>query len=317
MLSPFKISRLAKEGGEQDYLRTTNALADTPVQVISREETAKFQQLTVVEDGIERIRYIPHQPKHKTPLIFIHGMWHGAWCWKNYQEKLAETGWESVAISLPGHGHSPEQRPIAEATLGYYLRFIADEVQRHERPPVLIGHSMGGALVQWYLKYVGGLKAAVFVASWTAIDVLQDCLKNAMTIDLLGTALSPFLGYKFQFRSPKVAAKWFLAEQTNPVAQYIQSQLGPESEVVLMQHRPPQWFPPLDDETPKLWLTASEDAIVPFNRSLHSAALYEATHKIVPHAGHDLMLEDNWEESLSYITTWLQNMSTTKALATG
>ncbi|MGH0002998.1 alpha/beta hydrolase [Pseudovibrio ascidiaceicola] len=316
MLSPFKIPRLAKEGGKEDYLKTTNTLTDTPVQVISREETAKYHQITVVENGIERIRYIPHQAKHKTPLIFIHGMWHGAWCWKNYQEKLAESGWESVAISLPGHGHSPEQRPTAEATLGYYLRFVHEEVARHDQPAVLIGHSMGGALVQWYLKHVGGLKAAVFVASWTAIDVMQDCLKNAMSIDWLGTALSPFLGYKFQFRSPKVVAKWFLAERSNPVAQYIQSQLGPESDVVLFQHRPPQWFPPLDDETPKLWLTASEDAIIPFNRSLHSSALYEATHKIVPHAGHDIMLEDNWEESLSYITTWLQNMHTTRALAT-
>ncbi|GHB35010.1 alpha/beta hydrolase [Pseudovibrio japonicus] len=307
MLSPFKISRLVKEGAKQDYLKTINSLTEAPVQVVSQEETNSYRHTTTIEGGIERIRFRPHHPNGAPPIIFVHGMWHGAWCWKNYQQKLAETGWESIAISLPGHGLSPEQRPTAEATLGYYLRFVHEEVQRHDQSPILIGHSMGGALVQWYLKYVGSVKAAVFVASWTATDILKGCLKNAMSIDLLGTALSPFLGYRFQFRSPEITARWFLADETNPVAKYIQSQLGPESEVVLMQHRPPHWRPPLDDKTPKLWLTASEDAIIPFKHSRDSAALYKATHKVVPHAGHDLMLEDNWEESLSLITTWLQN----------
>ncbi|WP_093181127.1 alpha/beta hydrolase [Pseudovibrio sp. Tun.PSC04-5.I4] len=118
-------------------------------------------------------------------------------------------------------------------------------------------------------------------------------MSNAMSIDLLGTVFSPFLGYKFQFRTPKTVAKWFLADKKHPIAFHIQRHLGPESEVVLMQHRPPLWSPPLENKTPKLWLTASEDAIIPFTASQRSANLYGASHKTIPNAGHDMMLEDN------------------------
>ncbi|WP_093181117.1 alpha/beta fold hydrolase [Pseudovibrio sp. Tun.PSC04-5.I4] len=167
MLSPFKISTLAKDGGHSDFLKTKNELSGSPTKVIDRQETAKYHSIVVIEDGIERIRYIPHAKKHEAPIVLIHGMWHGAWCWKYWQEKLAEKGWESVSISLPGHGQSPEQRPIAECTLGYYLYFLKEEIARHKVQPIVFGHSMGGALLQWYLKHVGDVKAAVFVASWT------------------------------------------------------------------------------------------------------------------------------------------------------
>ena len=89
-------------------------------------------------------------------MLFIHGMWHGAWCWESFQRPLAEAGWESVAISLPGHAGSPTQRSLRWCTLGYYLGFIRREIDR-----------LGGALTQHYLAKIGDdLPAAVLVAPW-------------------------------------------------------------------------------------------------------------------------------------------------------
>jgi len=129
-----------------------------------------------VKDGIERIVYMPEVKRFKTPILMQHGMWHGAWCWQSWQELFAEWSWESIAISLPGHGQSPVQRPIRWCTLGYYLKFLAAEIeqlqQRTLQRPILMGHSMGGALTQWVLKYVGDLPAAVLVAPWTSHNML-------------------------------------------------------------------------------------------------------------------------------------------------
>ena len=112
-----------------------------------------------VQDGIERIVYTPEVKRFEMPILMQHGMYHGAWCWQFWQELFAEWGWESIAISLPGHGQSPVQRPIRWCTLGYYLRFLAAEIERLQQRtfqrPILMGHSMGGALTQWVLKYVG------------------------------------------------------------------------------------------------------------------------------------------------------------------
>lgn len=43
---------------------------------------------------------------HSTPLLFIHGAWHGAWCWEKFLSYFAEHGYESHALSLRGHGNS-------------------------------------------------------------------------------------------------------------------------------------------------------------------------------------------------------------------
>lgn len=132
----------------------------------ARDETDEFTRIRKIEDGIEWISYLPRNRKHQTPILMQHGMWHGAWCWQPWQELLARWGWESHAISLPGHGASPEQRPIRRCTLDYYLAFVRDAVNKLPATPVLMGHSMGGALTQWYLRYVGNLPAVVLVAPW-------------------------------------------------------------------------------------------------------------------------------------------------------
>lgn len=114
------------------------------LQQLERRETEGYTVEHVIEDGIERITYTPQTPKFRTPILMAHGMWHGAWCWQQWQALFADWGWTSVAYSLPGHGHSPEQRPIPECTLDYYVSFLRDEVARFTRPPILMGHSMGG-----------------------------------------------------------------------------------------------------------------------------------------------------------------------------
>ena len=119
------------------------------------QETDTFSVQRSINNGIERVTYIPKHRRFETSILMQHGMWHGAWCWQQWQELFAEWGWESHAISLPGHAGSPTQRPVYFCTLGYYLRFLKAEVERLPRKPVLMGHSMGGALTQWYLKYVG------------------------------------------------------------------------------------------------------------------------------------------------------------------
>src|ERR1700744_6815711 len=107
---------------------------------------------TTLDDGIERIVCRPLIPRHPTPILLQHGMWHGAWCWQEWQEILAARGWESHAISLPGHGGSPKRKSVRFSTMQDYLSVLRAEIARFPDPPILVGHSMGGALAQWYLK---------------------------------------------------------------------------------------------------------------------------------------------------------------------
>ncbi len=39
-----------------------------------------------------------------TPILLVHGAWHGAWCWYRMLPALRALGFTPHAIDLPGHG---------------------------------------------------------------------------------------------------------------------------------------------------------------------------------------------------------------------
>jgi pimeloyl-ACP methyl ester carboxylesterase len=181
---------------------------ESGLRLLADRETEHYVMQHTVADGIERSVYTPKQRRHATPIVMQHGMWHGAWAWQWWQPLFAEWGWESVAVSLPGHGASPTQRPIELCTLDYYLGFLKAEVDRFEQPPVLMGHSMGGALTQWYLKYCGDLPAAVLVAPWVSHSTVQDGLLRILSVDpWVGLLTSLAWSATPWVRSPERAAR--------------------------------------------------------------------------------------------------------------
>lgn len=260
----------------------------------------------VIEDGIERISYIPTERRFETPILMQHGMFHGAWCWQPWQELLAQWGWESHAISLPGHGKSPLQRPVHKCTLDYYLGFLRDEVKKLPRQPVLMGHSMGGALTQWYLKYIGQLPAAVFVASWVADSALLDGIWLLIKQD---PAIVPLMMASWDssswIRNPQKAAEKFLGPKAVVTPEELHARLVPESALVLFQHNPPFWSPPINIRTPSLWLAGELDAVVSVPGLRKSARRFGGDFTVIPDAGHNLMMEHNRRRTAEIIHEWL------------
>ncbi|MBN2006258.1 MAG: alpha/beta hydrolase [Anaerolineae bacterium] len=272
------------------------------------EETGAYVMRHTIEDGIERVVYTPKQRRFETPIVMQHGMWHGAWCWSRWQALLAEWGWESHAHSLPGHAGSPVQRPLMSCTLDYYLAFLKDEVLRQSRRPVLMGHSMGGALTQWYLKYVGDdLPAAVLVAPWESHQM--------MSVDSHLRMLRLIPQFYFEVlrtrdawpmvSSPERAAQLLISDHADVTPEELFAKLGTESMVVLFQHNPPFWYPPDHVQTPLLWIAGSADAGLPEPVERRSAEHYYADYFVVEGAGHDVMLEKTYRESAERIHRWL------------
>jgi pimeloyl-ACP methyl ester carboxylesterase len=290
-----------------------------------------------VQDGIERIVYRPEVKRFETPILMQHGMYHGAWCWQFWQELFAEWGWESIAISLPGHGQSPVQRPIRWCTLGYYLKFLAAEIERLQQRtfqrPILMGHSMGGALTQWVLKYVGdpslrpfdraqgklcsgqgsgqatgsgqALSAAVLVAPWTSHSMLGPVFRFSR-LDPIGFLLCILtLTTTPNIRTPQRAARMFITEGAILTPEELQARLGPESLWVLLQYNPLLWSPAQRTGTPMLWLAGGSDVLIIESEERHSAAHYGADYVVVDGAGHNLMMERNYRQTAETIRDWL------------
>jgi pimeloyl-ACP methyl ester carboxylesterase len=259
-----------------------------------------------VYNGIERVTYTPAQRRFETTILMQHGMWHGAWCWRHWQELFAQWGWESHAISLPGHAGSPIQRPTYFCTLDYYLRFLQAEVKRLGCLPILMGHSMGGALVQWYLKYVGDdLPAAVLVAPWASHSTIGG-FARWLKIDPAGMLLAALSSSPAPFvRTPQQAAKKLISTGAVYTPEELHARLSPESAWVMVQHNPPFWHPADQVKTPLLWLAGELDAVVSVESERRSAAFYQADFVVVPGAAHNLMMEHNFRETAETIRNWL------------
>jgi pimeloyl-ACP methyl ester carboxylesterase len=288
-------------------LATQTNQAEPGLSSAEPKETETHTVFHTVEDGIERIVYRPHDRRFQTPILMQHGMWHGAWCWHLWQELFAEWGWESHAFSLPGHAGSPTQRPVALCTLDYYLSFLKAEVERLPQRPVLMGHSMGGALTQWYLKYVGDdLPAAVLVAPWVSHVALRDGLPRFLRLDPVGCLLmmvewsaAPLI------RTPQRAARALISEKAVYSPEALHAKLNPESAIVMYQHNPPFWSPARHVDTPMLWLAGEDDALIGEAAERGSAAYYGADYVVMEKAGHNLMMEHNYHQAADTIHNWL------------
>jgi len=258
-----------------------------------------------IDNDIERIDYIPKKRRFDAPILMQHGMWHGAWCWQLWQELFAEWGWESHSFSLPGYDGSPVQR---FCTLSYYLRFLKAEVERLPQKPVLMGHSMGGALTQWYPKYTeDDLPAAVLLASFAA----KGNIPNPggipwRRLDPLGMLLAAIIGSaQFFIRTPKRAAALLTSPGSVYTPEEVHVRLSPESLWVMCQHNPPFWYPPARVKTPLLWMAVEFDAVLTVENERRSASHYGTDFVVVQGAAHDLMMEHNDRDTAKTIHNWL------------
>jgi len=74
-------------------------------------------------------------------FLFLHGSWHGAWCWHKVVPRIESAGHRAICIDLPGRG----RRPVRPALVG--LKAMVD-VAEGALPPVgkttIVAHSRNG-----------------------------------------------------------------------------------------------------------------------------------------------------------------------------
>jgi pimeloyl-ACP methyl ester carboxylesterase len=103
---------------------------------------------------------------HPAPLHFVHGANHAAWCWdEHFLDFFADKGYRALAVNLRGHGGSPTPKPLRKCSIADYVDDVASVAGTLERRPVIIGHSIGGFVVQKFLESHDA-PAGVLVASF-------------------------------------------------------------------------------------------------------------------------------------------------------
>ncbi len=77
--------------------------------------------------------------------VFVHGAWHGSWCWEKVVPLLKQTGHQVETLDLPGHGQ--DKTPLGEITLAAYTKRVGETLDAQAGPVILVGHSLGGIVI--------------------------------------------------------------------------------------------------------------------------------------------------------------------------
>ena len=251
---------------------------------------------------------------HPVPLLFVHGGWHGAWCWEHFLDFFADSGYRAVAVSLRGHGTSPTTKPLHKVSIADYIddvRSVADALGGGPvRHPVLIGHSLGGFVIQRYLEDRTA-PAAVLVGSVPPQGVLRLALRvwrrrPSMTMEAwTDRTLLKFLA------TPALAREYlFCADTPDAVVESCMQRAGAESIRAAMTDPMVRRVRTRRVDTPVLVLGAVHDGFVSVGDVRATARAYRTEPEFFS-LGHNMMLEPGKADVAKRIHAWLDGRGLT------
>ena len=244
----------------------------------------------------------PVQSSEGQRVIFLHGAWHAAWVWEHWLRVFAEAGYRAQAPDLRGHGQSPGS--YRGARVSDYVADVANLIAGLEEPPVLVGHSFGGLLIQ-HLLHERTYPAAVLLAPVPGRyppRALADFSRRHPLTTLRASVRRDLAGL---VASPRLAREALFTEATpEDVVVCCQSRLtgaDPRLFREMVRAHPPAPKP----GTPTLVLAPTGDrSFTPAMQRRHATEL-RAEFLEIENSGHNLPLEPAWRSAAEAVLDWL------------
>jgi pimeloyl-ACP methyl ester carboxylesterase len=258
-------------------------------------------------------------------IVFIHGAWLTARSWENFTPYFEQKGYTCVLPEWPYRDASVEELrentspELAEIGVTELTDHFAAIVKAMPEPPILIGHSFGGLIVQQLLdRGLGRAGVAIdavapegiLAVDWTVLKANSRVLSTWMGWDKVLTMTFPEFQYAFTNTFPE-------ADQRK----YFERYVVPESGRLFFQVA----FAPLDPHhatrvnfkndarAPLLLIAGENDHLVPahvvrsnYGRHKESAARTDF-HEFAGRA-HLLTAQEGWEEVAGFIANWLDEL---------
>ena len=262
-----------------------------------------------------------HRPAKKQnghpPLVFVHGGYIHAGCWDvNFLPYFSKLGYNCHAIDLSGHGGSEGREDLDSYDLDHYAADVAQVVAELPVPPVLIGHSMGAAVVQRYMEK--GMAAAVIMMAPVPTTGLTACTiqLSQKHPDYLREAAYAVRG-KYTANTIRVMREvYFSPDVTHEQFESFKPLVQDESKTAIAEMMALAWRPPVRrPKIPALVMGGELDALFPSSLLYFTATGWNAETCVIPGAGHMIMMEPQWATAATRIDDWLNRRLGLKASA--
>jgi pimeloyl-ACP methyl ester carboxylesterase len=127
---------------------------------------------------------LTEDPQRVSPYLFVHGAWHGGWCWYKVIARLRKAGFVATAPDLPSLGR--DRTPVEHITLQTWTDSVCRHLDTHDEPVILVGHSRAGAVIsQAAEERPDKIRMLVYLAGYllpNGESVSQRALQDARSI---------------------------------------------------------------------------------------------------------------------------------------
>lgn len=250
----------------------------------------------------------PAGPAKPVPLLFVHGAFCGAWIWdEHFLPWFAEQGWEAHAVSLRGHGASEGRERLHSFRIADYVEDVLAAAEACSAPPVLIGHSMGGMVVQRALIR-RRLPGAVLMASAPPHGLLESTMRLAWSDPYVFQQMGMLMAFGSRAIDPEAVRRAMFSDRVPlEMAKRYEPLMQEESQSVVLDIGGWIPFPPLPARgIPVAVLGAEEDRLFPADQVRATARAFRTEPVFFPAMGHSMMLEPGWESVARHVADWVE-----------
>lgn len=258
--------------------------------------------------GLRLTRNAPDDGRPVDALL-VHGIFAGAWCFDGWLARLAERGVRAAAVDLRGR---PGSRPVADIGRVSLADYVDDVVEAatHTGASLLVGHSMGGLLVQAAAaRGVGRAMALLAAAPPRGIPVVSPRLAWRQLPHLPAMLASrPIVGSLAEHRALTLNR---MPPETHEavVARFVPDSGRVARELSLGALR----VPPAAVRIPTLVVIAGEDRFVVPRIGEALARRYGAAVRRYPEHAHFLVAEPGWEQIADEVAEWGMSVGALRA----
>lgn len=272
----------------------------------------------------EIVQKIQKRPKIKSKtIVFIHGMYMTPECWADWQKKYKKLGFKVLAPAWPGRANITikemrKKHPdpnLAKLSLQDLVDHYSEIVKKLPEPPILIGHSMGGLVVQLLLqKNLGDAGIAIssappegFVGPTSKWAFKISFVKANWEIGPMKATDEPyFMSFEdFQYGWAHTLSK---ENQESAYEKYVvpESRLvgsGPTTNTATIDFK--------KNHAPLLFISGTKDRTIPIRLNQDNYSAYFASESVVdfkefPNRTHLILNQKGWTKVADYIMGWIK-----------
>lgn len=252
-------------------------------------------------------------------IVLVHGFWVTPRSWEEWIDHYESKGFTVLAPAYPGfevevESLNADPTPIADSTAPAIIEQYASAIRALDKPPIIMGHSAGGAFTQVLLDHgfgvagvalnsapTEGVKVVPFSQAKSTLPVLKNPANHHKAVGLSFEQWN----YAFTNGFPEERARALYERYAIPAPgrilwDSVLANFQPGHQSIWVNYHN-------DDRAPLLFISGSDDHIMPPKIQQSNLKHYKSdtVTEITQYDGpHLLPAADNWQEIADYVLDW-------------